>query len=120
MTNLKLIVASVFAVAVFSCDKNSCVNQVDLRVPQNFDEAMQHEFDKTHDPKTGTIPFERLLLAEQYYNEMSNLKTKTDAPFSNIKWQERGPNNIGGRTRAILFLSAKKVLAAGVSGGLWK
>ena len=120
MTNLKLLVASVFAVAVFSCDKNSFVNQEDLRVPQNFDEAMQHEFDKTHDPKTGTIPFERLLLAEQYYNEMSNLKTKTDAPFSNIKWQERGPNNIGGRTRAILFLSAKKVLAAGVSGGLWK
>jgi len=38
-------------------------------------------------------------------------------------WVERGPNNIGGRTRAILFdpndTTHKRVFAGGVSGGLW-
>ncbi len=38
-------------------------------------------------------------------------------------WVERGPNNIGGRTRAILFdpndATHKRVFAGGVSGGLW-
>lgn len=38
-------------------------------------------------------------------------------------WVERGPNNIGGRTRAIMFDpnddTYKKVWAGGVTGGLW-
>jgi len=36
-------------------------------------------------------------------------------------WEERGPNNVGGRTRALLFApgSTIKVFAGGVSGGLW-
>ena len=39
-------------------------------------------------------------------------------------WQERGPNNIGGRTRGILVdrndATGNTVFAAGVGGGLWK
>ena len=39
-------------------------------------------------------------------------------------WEERGPNDIGGRTRAILFdpndATNNTVYAGGVSGGLWK
>jgi len=39
-------------------------------------------------------------------------------------WIERGPNNVGGRTRAIMFdptdLTYNTVIAGGVSGGLWK
>lgn len=42
-------------------------------------------------------------------------------------WVERGPNNVGGRTRAILFdptdtnsADGITVVAGGVSGGLWK
>lgn len=38
-------------------------------------------------------------------------------------WIERGPNNIGGRTRVVLFdpndATHKRVFAGGVSGGLW-
>lgn len=43
------------------------------------------------------------------------------------QWVERGPNNVGGRTRAILFdptdtntADGITVIAGGVSGGLWK
>ncbi len=39
-------------------------------------------------------------------------------------WVERGPNNVGGRTRAVLFdpndATNNTVFAGGVSGGLWK
>ncbi len=42
---------------------------------------------------------------------------------NDINWMERGPNNIGGRTRAILIdpndPSGRKVWAGSVSGGLW-
>lgn len=40
-----------------------------------------------------------------------------------VKWEERGPMNVGGRTRTILFdpndPSGKKLWAGSVSGGLW-
>jgi hypothetical protein len=43
---------------------------------------------------------------------------------NNINWIERGPKNVGGRTRTIMIdpniLSGKKVWAGSVSGGLWK
>jgi hypothetical protein len=37
------------------------------------------------------------------------------------QWVERGPNNVGGRTRALMFApgSATKVFAGATSGGLW-
>ncbi|WP_299156214.1 GEVED domain-containing protein [uncultured Tenacibaculum sp.] len=39
-------------------------------------------------------------------------------------WEERGPNNVGGRTRVIMFdpndATNNTVYAGGVSGGLWK
>ncbi len=41
-----------------------------------------------------------------------------------LDWQEKGPDNVGGRTRAILIdnqdPTQKTVYAGGVSGGLWK
>ena len=43
--------------------------------------------------------------------------------MTEVNWIERGPNTIGGRTRALLLdpndSSNKKLWAAGVSGGLW-
>ena len=37
------------------------------------------------------------------------------------QWVERGPNNVGGRVRALMFApgSTTKVFAGGVAGGLW-
>jgi photosystem II stability/assembly factor-like uncharacterized protein len=44
-------------------------------------------------------------------------------PNNTLDWKERGPNNIGGRTRTILLdpndPSGQKVWAGNVSGGLW-
>src|SRR5690606_27715408 len=42
----------------------------------------------------------------------------------NFKWQERGPNNVSGRTRALLVdmsdPSGNTVWAGGVAGGIWR
>jgi len=39
------------------------------------------------------------------------------------EWVERGPNNVGGRTRMVMYdpndATHKRVFAGGVSGGLW-
>lgn len=86
---------------------------------ERMKEAMDHEIDRTKDPKLGTVPYERLLAAEKYYAKQEQVKGKTSSTLSSIQWSERGPNNVGGRTRAILFLSSTKVLAAGVTGGFW-
>lgn len=73
------------------------------------------------DPKLGYIPFERLDAAKQYAQSLINSNTfRTSA----LTWQERGPNNVGGRTRAFLVSKAdatgNTVFAGGVGGGIWK
>lgn len=61
---------------------------------------------------------------ERLYNLQQELKTNTamKAPgdATNL-WEERGPNNVGGRTHSLIFApgSTTKVFAGGVSGGLW-
>jgi hypothetical protein len=83
------------------------------------DLAMEQNTLMTMDPAIGEVPAERLTLAHQEANSI--LSTK--APIAGVQWTERGPNNVGGRTRALMFdpndVNHKKVWAAGVGGGLW-
>ncbi|SOD89904.1 DUF11 domain-containing protein [Spirosoma fluviale] len=78
------------------------------------------------DPATGTVPYERLDEARRQLNKQS--VTSNGAPVAqsgipNVTWQERGPSNVGGRTRALLFdpndPTRKKVWAGSLAGGLW-
>lgn len=51
------------------------------------------------------------------------LSQRIPGDASDNNWIERGPNNVGGRTRAIIFdtqAGANAVVAGAVSGGLWK
>ncbi|MCX7551575.1 PA domain-containing protein [Xanthomarina sp. F2636L] len=61
-------------------------------------------------------------LLEQRENDLINGRVPGDAMDNG--WLERGPNNVGGRTRAVMFdpndASDNTVFAGGVSGGLWK
>lgn len=86
------------------------------------DLAMELEFLKTMDPRLGVVPRERLMEAREY---VKRLLPHSRAAITNVTWQERGPNNVGGRTRALMFDPNdaanvyKKVWAGGVGGGLW-
>ena len=90
-------------------------------------EAAKFEFIRTVDPRTRTIPTQRLYRAneigvQQIRDALTSPRGATSALVT-TDWEERGPDNIGGRTRAVMFdpndMSGNKVWAGGVSGGLW-
>ncbi len=84
---------------------------------------IHHEFLLTHDPSTNSIPSERLTKGQELIR-LQHSKVQSRTMASNVIWTERGPNNIGGRTRAILIdasdATGNTVWAGSVGGGLWK
>lgn len=86
------------------------------------DLAALQNFEMTEDPKLGYPPVHRKLAAYDYAKKLLLKKARQKA-ITGVKWQERGPNNIAGRTRAIMFdpndATKKKVWAGSVAGGLW-
>jgi len=81
------------------------------------DLAFQQNFLMTMDPKTRRIPNEKL------FNAIRAAEISRQTEDITIAWEERGPKNIGGRTRAIMIdpndPDKKKLWAGSVSGGLW-
>lgn len=86
------------------------------------DLAFLHDFELTKDPALGYPPTDRRFEAYRIGKEKLARKSALKA-IDNVVWQERGPNNVGGRTRALMFdpndPEVKKVWAGSVSGGLW-
>lgn len=84
---------------------------------------MFYEFDKLKrlDPATGEVPADGLMRAYQdlrrQFGDLSSGRNNA------LQWEERGPNNVGGRTRAIMWdpndSQNRAAFAGGVGGGLW-
>ncbi|MDB5257645.1 MAG: hypothetical protein JWM14_2340 [Chitinophagaceae bacterium] len=98
-----------------------------IPLEDRIDLAMRQEFEMTKDPATGTVPRERLLIARDTLVERqkrNSSQLRTSASIAAINWTERGPNNSGGRTRAIWVdkndATGKTVWTGSVGGGLWK
>ncbi|NVK27394.1 MAG: PKD domain-containing protein [Flavobacteriia bacterium] len=86
------------------------------------DLAWEQDYLATLDPALGRPTPEVLLPIYQQVAAQQQLMTL--APGSAASpWMERGPNNVGGRTRALMWdpnsTSGNKVWAGGVTGGLW-
>lgn len=86
------------------------------------DLAWEQDYLMTMDPNLGYPPVERLRPVYKYVQEFRNLKA--GIPGDGVyDWVERGPNNVAGRVRALMFdpndVTNKKVWSGGVSGGLW-
>ena len=87
--------------------------------------AFEDNFERTKDLELGYPPVGRLLKAlDQTKILQRELSNRGPNNIENNRWREKGPNNIGGRTRAILIdandPNRKKIWAGGVAGGLWK
>ncbi|MDX2304588.1 MAG: T9SS type A sorting domain-containing protein [Microscillaceae bacterium] len=86
------------------------------------DLAIEQDFLRTLDPRLGYVPHTRKIKAYQETQRRLQ-KQKTKAAIPGVNWEERGPANVAGRTRALMFdpndPNHKKVWAGGVSGGLW-
>jgi len=69
--------------------------------------------------ETGLISYASLDRLQNQLAELNNSRSDID-----MNWHQLGPNNFGGRTRAIIFdnqdASDKTIFAAGVTGGIWK
>lgn len=87
----------------------------------------EQEWELTMNPYLGRPTPEKLKPLRDSINVLrQNILSMGRVPGDAIDngWIERGPNNVGGRTRAIMFdpndTSNETVFAGGVSGGLWK
>ena len=74
-------------------------------------------------PVTGTIPKEAVLQARQAAIRTPEFEFPVGVSRNNpnISISSRGPNNLGGRVRALAFDNddANNMLAGGVSGGMF-
>ncbi len=76
------------------------------------------------DPATGEIPKgirQKELAFAKELQEKRNSLNKT-ANIMDLGWKEAGPNDVGGRTRALAIdiTDPNTIIAGGVSGGIWK
>jgi len=83
------------------------------------DLAFQQDFLRTMDPSTGR-PERKRLLKVLNTDKRKGIVYKTN---STLNWENRGPLQVAGRTRTLMFdpndTSAKKLWAGSVGGGLW-
>jgi len=92
------------------------------------DLAAEQDYLMTIDPQLKVVPRERLFNAFQstkkrLKNRKLNKSSRQQKAIEDVIWEERGPNNVGGRTRAIMWdpndSENRKVWAGSVSGGIW-
>ena len=73
-------------------------------------------------PNTGKTHPENMFEVQKQLKSQRKLQ-RVPGDASDNAWVERGPNNVGGRTRVVMFdpndVTQKRVFAGGVSGGLW-
>ncbi len=87
------------------------------------DLAWEQNYLSTMDPNTGKPERDRLNAAYQMVDALNGPALMATPGGSGSPWLERGPDNVGGRTRAIMWdpnsASGNRVWAGGVTGGLW-
>lgn len=74
-------------------------------------------------PHTGRTHPENIYKVQQELKEKQKIYQRTPGDAIDNLWIERGPNNVAGRTRMVMYdpndTAHKRVFAGGVSGGLW-
>jgi len=93
-------------------------------VHNGIEEYFKLEYLKTRNPATGKMEYEKLADAFEYMKAKRSSKMfRTDTAIADVSWTERGPWQVGGRTRAILWEPKGggnyRVWAGSATGGLW-
>ncbi|WP_103068979.1 T9SS type A sorting domain-containing protein [Aquimarina sediminis] len=102
-----------------------------LKSGDNALERMQFEFERLRNPNTNEIPADirnaELKFSSKIATGNDSKQSITNAAKSSKAgrfsyWKNRGPYNVGGRTRAMAIdrTNENVILAGGVSGGLWR
>ena len=92
----------------------------ELGIPPN--KYLERQWELTMNPKIGRPTPENLIDIRKDMLEALNSGKTLPGHYTNL-WVERGPGNVGGRSKAVMFdpndPSNQKVWAGAVSGGLW-
>ena len=96
--------------------------------PDDPNARLNFEINKLKDPKTGRIPDNAKLMEFEFAKKVpqsSGLKVRSSngrLQNLNLDFTSAGPNNVGGRTRALAIdvTDENVIFAGGVSGGLWR
>lgn len=121
---LLLIVLAAGIIGVYSFSKES----IKTYIPRDKSEyiqkkdahgAIEWRHRRQANPLTGEVDINDVMKAQE---QVRALKMQKGSSTFDMDWIEMGPDNIGGRTRAILIDkdNPETVFAGGVSGGLWK
>jgi len=141
LTKIKLVTITVIAVMAMGClylsdfnrfpktAKNTAAleekEEAGIPLQDRMDLAISQEKELTKDPATGDVPRERLVAAYQYAQQVrAATANKSAGAITGVNWFERGPNNFGGRTQAIMVDpndgTKRTIWSGSVGGGLWK
>ncbi|NJN78260.1 MAG: hypothetical protein HC803_07960 [Saprospiraceae bacterium] len=84
-----------------------------------IDDMMRQQFELTKDLSLGYPPTDRLM---DVYNYIETKAFDKNSPITNAKWRERGPYQVGGRTRTLLIDEklTQQENAAFAAGGCWR
>jgi len=105
-------------IACFSC--NQVTPPKKMSKAERIALMAEMEIEMTKDPATGLVPKDQIYeIKEQLIKD-----GRFDETREGEEWESRGPNNVGGRTRAVLVdsrdPSANTLLVGSVAGGLWR
>ncbi len=103
--------------AVAHTQNNSHAKKV-LDRAQSYIGAHEYLLAKKANPATGRVDASDILKAREAADKLSESRVEKSG---NINWEFMGPNNVGGRTRAIMIDkdNTDRMIAGGVAGGLF-
>ncbi len=126
-TFLLLTVALVGATYFFTTDtqkEDLFTQEKKLSKAQRVALAFEDNFERTKDADLGYPPTERMIKVMAQTRQLQQEFAQSKNNLTQARFRERGPKNIGGRTRTILIdkndPSGNTIWAGGVGGGLWK
>ncbi len=114
-----------------SQNNNSPKKPKELRIMDNVQARIEYDFERLKNPSTNEIPAgireaelkvsSTIPIGDDSKQSLDNVAKSSDAKRYSY-WKNRGPYNVGGRTRALAIdrTNENVILAGGVSGGLWR
>lgn len=131
MRKLYFIIFPVILIALFvvwcSVIISPTTKEVDENLRDDIKGAIEDRLFTTADVDSGKIPYDKLFKAineGQRRLDQPSRSRSMPGSIANPNWRERGPDNRGGRTRAIMIDESdpnrNRIWVGGVSGGLWR
>ncbi len=134
---LAVLLSFLLASAVFLSNEHHNKEQLVLKYPTPLVEANHHNYIKARekqgikgaaawlekrlmDPGTGKINYSEIKRVREVVANR-NVSGSARSSSLNLRWEEQGPDNVGGRTRAILIdrNNPERMYAGSVTGGLF-